>query len=483
MSTVLDPQPSPTPEKEDPWRLGWRYVRHEGPDGLVGYERVPLRQEDLLHPQEDDFIVTNDAHGRDCTYLRNVFEAWAAGKEGALVLADTRVDWQAASVEPHGPDLAVFQGVRDWNPTDGTFTVVDHGARPLLVVEVTSPSTRDNDLDDKVVEYHRAGVPFYGIVDRRVGGQGLEGRLLGYRANHEAYVRLPLDERGRMWLEPVGLWLAFEGGRAVCYDEQGKHGRNMRWRCERSRSPSAGRRRGRRPADRRDAGRRRGRCTTPSRDAGRRGRGPDPRVRGQVATPARRGRPPEPRRPVSASVGRQTFFALFCDKDGEAMATELPKQYDPKEAQQRWLSFWDERGYFHSEPDPNRQPFCIVIPPPNVTRPAHGPRAQQHASRRSHSLATDARVQRPVDARHRPRRHRHAGRGGARLRNEEKKTRHDLGREEFVRIWQWKEQYEKRILGQLKELGCSCDWRARASPWTRCAPAVRTTSSACSATA
>ena len=222
MSTVLDPQPSPTPEKEDPWRLGWRYVRHEGPDGLVGYERVPLRQEDLLHPQEDDFIVTNDAHGRDCTYLRNVFEAWAAGKEGALVLADTRVDWQAAGVEPHGPDLAVFQGVRDWNPTDGTFTVADHGARPLLVVGVTSPSTRDNDLDDKVVEYHRAGVPFYGIVDRRVGGQGLEGRLLGYRANHEAYVRLPLDERGRLWLEPVGLWLAFEDGRAVCYDGQGK---------------------------------------------------------------------------------------------------------------------------------------------------------------------------------------------------------------------------------------------------------------------
>ena len=115
-----------------------------------------------------------------------------------------------------------FQGVRDWNPTDGTFTVVDHGARPLLVVEVTSPSTRDNDLDDKVVEYHRAGVPFYGIVDRRVGRQGLEGRLLGYRANHEAYVRLPLDERGRLRLEPVGLWLAFEDGRAVCYDEQGK---------------------------------------------------------------------------------------------------------------------------------------------------------------------------------------------------------------------------------------------------------------------
>ena len=221
MSTVFEPQAAPTPEKEDPWRLGWRYVRHEGPDGLVGYERVPLKQEDLLHPQEDDFIVTNDAHCRDCTYLRNVLEAWAAGKEGALVLADARVDWQTGGVEPHGPDLAVFLGVRDWDPTDGTFTVADHGARPLLVIEVTSPSTREIDRDEKVVEYHRAGVPFYAIVDRRMGRQGVELRLQGYRTHHDGYQRAPLDERGRLWLEPVGLWLAAEEGRAVCYDDQG----------------------------------------------------------------------------------------------------------------------------------------------------------------------------------------------------------------------------------------------------------------------
>ena len=64
-----------------------------------------------------------------------------------------------------------------------------------------------------------------------------------------------------------------------------------------------------------------------------------------------------------------------------------------------------------------------------------------------------------------------------RLRDEEKKTRHDLGREELVRrIWQWKDQYEKRILGQLKELGCSCDWqRTRFTLDAVCARAVRTT--------
>ena len=52
------------------------------------------------------------------------------------------------------------------------------------------------------------------------------------------------------------------------------------------------------------------------------------------------------------------------------MPTELPKQYDPKEAQQRWLTFWNERGYGHSRPDA-REAFTIVIPPLNVTGALH----------------------------------------------------------------------------------------------------------------
>ena len=59
-----------------------------------------------------------------------------------------------------------------------------------------------------------------------------------------------------------------------------------------------------------------------------------------------------------------------------------------------------------------------------------------------------------------------------RLFEEEKKTRHDLGREGLVeRIWKWKDQYEARILGQLKQLGCSCDWdRTRFTLDDQCAP-------------
>src|SRR6185437_594111 len=53
------------------------------------------------------------------------------------------------------------------------------------------------------------------------------------------------------------------------------------------------------------------------------------------------------------------------------MTMELPKHYDPRDAQQRWLRFWNERCFFHARPDPNREPYCIVIPPPNVTGALH----------------------------------------------------------------------------------------------------------------
>ncbi|MGD9648008.1 MAG: class I tRNA ligase family protein, partial [Pirellulales bacterium] len=157
---------------------------------------------------------------------------------------------------------------------------------------------------------------------------------------------------------------------------------------------------------------------------------------------------------------------------------ELPKQYDHRAAQQRWYTFWEDRGYFHSEPEPGRQRFSIVIPPPNVTGALHLGHALNNSLQdiivrfkrmqgfnalwmpgTDHAgIATQAVVER-------------------RLLSEEKKSRHELGRAELVRrIWQWKDAYEARILGQLKQMGCSCDWqRTRFTLDEQCARAVRHT--------
>src|SRR4051794_8683041 len=160
------------------------------------------------------------------------------------------------------------------------------------------------------------------------------------------------------------------------------------------------------------------------------------------------------------------------------MATELAKQYDPKEAQQRWLDLWNERGYFHSRPDPERTAYTIVIPPPNVTGALHLGHALNNTLQ---DILIRWRRMQGYDALWMPGTD-HAGIATQavvekRIFQEEKKTRHDLGREALVgRIWAWKDEYEKRILSQLRLMGCSCDWeRTRFTLDPTCARAVRVT--------
>jgi len=160
------------------------------------------------------------------------------------------------------------------------------------------------------------------------------------------------------------------------------------------------------------------------------------------------------------------------------MPTELPKAYDPKEAQSRWLAFWDEKGYFHSEPDASRKPFTIVIPPPNVTGALHMGHALNNTLQ---DVLIRWRRMQGYNALWMPGTD-HAGIGTQAVVEkiifaQEKKTRRDLGRDELVkRIWQWKDKYEARILGQLKQIGASCDWqRTRFTLDPICAKAVRET--------
>jgi Uma2 family endonuclease len=227
MSTVSKtpaPESRPGPPEQDEYRYGWRYLRITHPDGTEAREQVPLTLEDVLHPEVGDFIVQTDAHGNDRDYLKAVFKARLRAIRTAAVLSDCRVDWNLPGIRPLGPDVAVFFGVRrhiDW----ATFDVAAERARPILVVEVTSPETRSNDLGIKVDYYHRARVPLYVIAD--VVEETEEERrieLIGYRRTPARYHPIRPDERGFLWLEPVRLWLGLThdrlGGylRLACFD-------------------------------------------------------------------------------------------------------------------------------------------------------------------------------------------------------------------------------------------------------------------------
>jgi valyl-tRNA synthetase len=140
--------------------------------------------------------------------------------------------------------------------------------------------------------------------------------------------------------------------------------------------------------------------------------------------------------------------------------SELPKAYDPAQVEQKWYRFWLEQRYFHADAQTPKAPFSIVIPPPNVTGSLHMGHAlfvtiQDILIRWRRMGAYNAMWLPGTD---------HAGIATQMvverwLMATEGKSRHDLGREEFIRrVWQWKEKHGNRITEQLKVMGASLDW-------------------------
>ena len=200
---------------------GWREQVKIMADGRSVVERIPLTLADVLHPQEDDFLMTSDEHAQFCNYLYNALRWAVRADPSAHVLNDTNVEWGFSAEGCPRPDLAVLFGVgehKNWS----TFVVAEEGIAPTLIIEITSPKTRRVDLDDKVDEYEQVGVPYYIIVDKHVRKRRTTRQLLGWELTQDGYVAMPLDEQDRLWLPPVKLWLCIEDEQLICYDEEGR---------------------------------------------------------------------------------------------------------------------------------------------------------------------------------------------------------------------------------------------------------------------
>lgn len=154
----------------------------------------------------------------------------------------------------------------------------------------------------------------------------------------------------------------------------------------------------------------------------------------------------------------------------------IPTVYDPQAVETKWYKFWEEHNLFHAEVEPDKDPFSIVIPPPNVTGQLHMGHAldntlQDILIRLKRMQGYNTLWMPGTD---------HAGiatqiKVEEMLQKNEGLSRYDIGREKFIeRVWEWKHQYGARISDQLKSLGASCDWsRERFTMDEGCSKAVR----------
>jgi valyl-tRNA synthetase len=159
------------------------------------------------------------------------------------------------------------------------------------------------------------------------------------------------------------------------------------------------------------------------------------------------------------------------------MGEQLSKTYEPKVIEQQANEIWSSHPYFHADSDgAKRKAYTIVIPPPNVTAPLHLGHALNNTLQdiliRFRRMQDYSTLWMPGTD--------HAGIATQtvvekRILSEEGRRRTDFEREEFVaRVQAWKDEYEARIISQLKAMGCSCDWaRTRFTMDEVCAKAVR----------
>ncbi len=149
--------------------------------------------------------------------------------------------------------------------------------------------------------------------------------------------------------------------------------------------------------------------------------------------------------------------------DVQTSNVQTSKAYDPSQIEAAWYRYWEEHGFFRADPDPEREPFAVMMPPPNVTGRLHIGHALQDTiqdalTRIRRMQGREALWQPGLD---------HAGIATQNvveraLREEEGTGRRELGREAFLEhVWAWKEEYGDIILRQKRRLGDSCDWPRR----------------------
>jgi Uma2 family endonuclease len=175
---------------------------------------VPLTPQDILHPEEEDVISVSTQHDKACRYLADTLFLSCRNDSTKLVLSDTMVYWDDPLYPNHSPDIAYIPNVRQQRDNWRSFHVVEQGTRPSLIIEVVSENCRDNDIVIKPIHYHHLGIETYVTADLVEG----QWTTTGYRMARGSYQVMNKDDRGRLWLASIGMWLGIADGNLTLYD-------------------------------------------------------------------------------------------------------------------------------------------------------------------------------------------------------------------------------------------------------------------------
>ncbi len=199
------------PPPDDIFFYGWREVEY-WVDGIDVGARIPLTLEDVLHPQPEDRVSQNKKHFELCDDLYDGMKAHVGHEQGTVVLHDMLINWGLKHIKGHAPDLAVIRGVRVFFE-GGIFYLKRSKGHVVLVLEVTSPSTRLVDVEgkrnrNKVKHYAKIGIPVYIITDAVKWKPGYPPPiivlLLGADGN---YHKQTPDSRGWFWIDALQVWI------------------------------------------------------------------------------------------------------------------------------------------------------------------------------------------------------------------------------------------------------------------------------------
>jgi Uma2 family endonuclease len=211
--------PSPIDLSTSLAECGWRVQAVARSDGTLVETKIPLAESEFLHPQEGYHLPNSTFHDDTAGEAKNILTRRYANSSDVGVFRDLLIEWDI-NLGDHCPDTFVAVGIHNKYQNRSKFIVADEGVRPLFILEVVSPRYRKIDRETKVVQYAKARVQEYVIIDRRTYRQQVLDEVLGYRLVEGFYQPITPDDEGRIQCDTLGISIGLQDGRLVIEDAQ-----------------------------------------------------------------------------------------------------------------------------------------------------------------------------------------------------------------------------------------------------------------------